>query len=94
MSVYIDKYHCNDLALGIDEARAVAGHKKVSVCAADVAQQYLEAGLLDEIQVSVVPILLGDGVRLFGDLNKPVALERTRVIESPGVTHLDFRVVK
>ena len=92
MSVYIDKYHCNDLALGIDEARAVAGHKKVSVCAADVAQQYLEAGLLDEIQVSVVPIPARRRCPLVGDLKEPVALERTRVIESPGVTHLDFRV--
>lgn len=55
----------------------------------------LKAGLLDEIQVSVVPILLGGGVHLFDRLGaKPIELERTRMIESTGVTHLRFEVVK
>ena len=79
----------------LSQAQAVAGDKKVSLSAANVAQQYLDAGLLDEIQVSVVPILLGDGVRLFDNLETgPVELESTRVIESPGATHLDYRVVR
>lgn len=78
----------------LDQARAAAGDKDVSVCAADVAQQYLAAGLLDEIQVHLVPVLLGDGVRLFENLNdERIELERTRVIESTGVTHLRFDVV-
>jgi dihydrofolate reductase len=61
---------------------------------ADIAQQYLKAGLLDEIQLHVVPLLLGDGVRLFdGQLPEaPRTLECIRVIESPtGVTHLKYR---
>lgn len=71
----------------------VADEKTVALCAADVAQQFLRAGLLDEIQVSVAPVLLGGGVRLFG-LQKTglVRLEQTRVVESDGVTHLRYRV--
>lgn len=65
------------------------------MCAADVAQQYLKAGLLDEIQVSVVPVLLGDGVRLLANLEDyPLDLECTRVVDSDGVTHLRYRVIK
>ncbi len=64
---------------------------------ADVVQQYLRAGLLDELQLHVVPVLLGGGVRLFEDHPGPgqIALECTRVLESPtGVTHLRYRVAK
>jgi dihydrofolate reductase len=67
----------------------------VSVCAADTAQQLLRAGLLDEIQVSVAPLLLGGGVRLFDHLGADsIELEQTRVIASEGVTHLRYRVVR
>lgn len=53
------------------------------------------AGLLDEIQIHLVPVLLGEGLRLFEHLGiEHIELESTRVIESPGVTHLRFRVVK
>ena len=79
----------------LEQARAAAGDRDVAVAGgADVVQQYLEAGLPDEIQLHVVPLLLGDGVRLFdGRLpDAPRALERTRVIESPtGVMHLRYR---
>jgi dihydrofolate reductase len=80
----------------LEEARAAAEDKDVAVAGgANVAQQYLRAGLLDELQVHVAPALLGDGVRLFDDLgDEPIALECTRVIESPAVTHLKYRVVK
>lgn len=60
------------------------------------AQQYLTAGLLDELQIHIVPVLLGDGVRLFENHlgTAPGELECTRVIESPtGVIHLRYRVV-
>jgi dihydrofolate reductase len=78
----------------LEQARAVAGDKKVSLCAADVAQQYLAAGLLDEIQINLVPVLLGGGVRLFDERKTgPIELEQTRVIESDGVTHIDYRVL-
>jgi dihydrofolate reductase len=80
----------------LEQARAAAGHKDVNVAGgADVAQQYLAAGLLDEVQVHVAPLLLGGGTRLFGALgtDRP-ELECTRVVESPAVTHLRYRVVK
>ena len=78
------------------QARAAAGAKNVAIGGgANVAQQYLRAGLLDEIEIHLVPILLGDGIRLFDHLgDAQIELERTRVIESPSVTHLRFRVVK
>ncbi len=79
----------------IEQAKAVAGVKTVAVGAASLAQQCLKLGLLDEIQIHLVPVLLGDGVRLFEHLGgEPIELESTRVIETPGVTHLTFRVVK
>jgi dihydrofolate reductase len=80
----------------LEQAADAAGDKDVAVGGgANVAQQYLRAGLLDEIQLHVAPVLLGDGVRLFaGHLADGLgALERTRVVESPtGVTHLRYRV--
>ncbi len=78
----------------LELAQEAAGDLKVSVSGADIAQQLLRLGKLDEIQVSVVPILLGTGVRLFENLGTdPIALEQTRVIKSDGVTHLRYRVV-
>jgi dihydrofolate reductase len=84
---------------GIDHAlelaQAAAGDRMVSVSAADPAQQLLRAGKLDEIQISLVPILLGSGVRLLDHLGPdPIALEQTRVIVSEGVTHLRYRVLR
>ena len=80
----------------LEQARAAAGDKDVLVAGgANVVQQYLRAGLLDEFQIHVAPILLGDGVRLFDQLGPDdVDLEATRVIESPTVTHLRYQVVK
>jgi dihydrofolate reductase len=76
-------------------AREVAADRYVSVCAADPAQQLLRAGLLDEIEVSVVPYLLGGGVRLFDHLGAdPIDLEQISVVPSDGVTHLRYQVVR
>ena len=79
----------------LEQARAAAGDKDVTLGGgADVASQYLDAGLLDEIQLHVAPILLGGGARLFenpGGAALP-RLEQTRVIESPAVTHVRYRV--
>jgi dihydrofolate reductase len=78
----------------LEQARAAAGDKDVVVAGgADVIQQYLKAGLLDELQIHVVPMLLGGGVPLFEDHLGPERreLECTRVIESPAVTHLRYR---
>ena len=78
------------------QARAAVGAKNVAIGGgANVAQQYLKAGLLDEIEIHLVPILLGGGIRLFDRLgDAQIELERMRVIDSPAVTHLRFRVVK
>jgi dihydrofolate reductase len=78
----------------LDQARAAAGDKNVALGGgADVVQQYLKAGLLDELQLHVVPVLLGGGVSLFGRLAVDAAeLEQTRVIASPSVAHLRYSV--
>ena len=81
----------------LKQAKAAAGEKDVSIGGgANTIQQYLKAGLLDEIQVHIAPMLLGDGIRLFEQLgSQPIELETTRVIDSPtGVTHLRFRIIK
>lgn len=83
------------VASAIAQAQAVAGDKNVAVDGASIVQQAIRAGLIDEIGVDLVPVLLGTGVRYFDHLGtEPIALERTRVIAAPGVTHLMFRVVK
>ena len=83
---------------GIDDAvtaaRAAAGARTVQVMGGETVQQVVAAGLLDEVQVNLVPVLLGRGVRMFGRLAADhVELERTGVIEGGSVTHLRFRVL-
>jgi dihydrofolate reductase len=79
----------------VRQAQAAAGDKNVAISSASIAQQCLQAGLLDEIYLDVTPVLLGGGVRLFEHVgDRPVTLERIKVVEAPGVTHLGFRVVK
>jgi dihydrofolate reductase len=80
----------------LEQARNAAGEKDVTLAGgASIAQQYLKAGLVDELQVHVAPVFLGDGVRLFEKLgdDRP-DLELTRVVDSPRVTHLRYRVQK
>jgi dihydrofolate reductase len=79
----------------LEQARAVAGEKNVAIAGgANVVQQFLKAGLLDEMQIHVAPVLLGGGVRLFEDHvgAQPPAVELTRVVHSPAVTHLRYRL--
>ena len=80
----------------LKQATEAAGGKDVALGGgAKVAQQYLAEGLIDELQLNVVPVLLGDGTRLFDNLaGADVKLEPVRVVEAPGVTHLKYRVVK
>jgi dihydrofolate reductase len=77
-------------------AEEAAGDRDVQLSGgASVAQQYLATGLLEELQVHVAPLLLGGGVRLFDGLpDGVVGLECTRVLESPAVTHLRYRVLR
>jgi dihydrofolate reductase len=83
------------VASAVAQAKAAAGDRYVGLMGGAVPQECLRLGLLDEILVHVVPVLLGSGVRLFDGLGPhSVALELTRVIDAPGVTHLRYRVVK
>ena len=77
----------------VEQARAAAGDRDVAIAGGGTAvQQALAAGLVDELQVHVAPILLGGGTRLFGEGAGPVRLEATRVVGSPKATHLTFAV--
>jgi dihydrofolate reductase len=80
----------------IAQARTAAGAKDVTVIGgAQTVQQCLQADLVDELQIDLVPLLLGGGLRLFEQPgSKPVELERIRVIEYPWFTHLRFRVLR
>jgi dihydrofolate reductase len=81
----------------LDQARAAAGDRDVAIGGgADVAQQYLKAGLVDELHLHVAPVLLGSGVRLFERHAgaDPPEVELTRVVESPAVTHVSYRVLR
>ena len=77
----------------LEQAKRAAGGKDVSLGGgADVAQQYLTAGLIDELDLNLVPVLLGGGTRLFDNVGAGVGLEQLRVIEAPGVTHIKYAV--
>jgi len=79
----------------VGQAKKAAGGKNVAVATATITQQCLRAGLLDEINIDLAPVLLGEGIRLFDNLgSEPIELETTRVVDAEGVTHLRFRVVK
>lgn len=76
-------------------AKVAAGERDVLLNGgADMARQYVRAGLVDEIEIHLVPVLLGVGTRLFDELGVgPVELERIGVVDSPRATHLRYRVV-
>jgi dihydrofolate reductase len=77
-------------------AMASAGDKNVALGGgANTIQQFMNAGLIDEMQLHIAPILLGGGIRLFDHLSaEQPGLEKTRVIDSPLVTHLKFRIAR
>jgi dihydrofolate reductase len=78
----------------LEQARAVAGDNDVAIAGgASAVRQYLAAGMLDELYLHVVPIVLGAGERLLEDVGDPV-LEPVKVIASPAVTHVKYRVVR
>jgi dihydrofolate reductase len=78
----------------LEQAKGAAGDKDISLGGgAATVQQYLAAGLLDELQLNIVPVFLGDGTRLLDDLaDADIELEPVRAIEAPGVTHVKYRV--
>jgi dihydrofolate reductase len=77
------------------QASETAGEDDVFISGgADVINQYLAAGLVDEVELHVVPIALGGGARLFDGVEPDLKLEQLRAVEAPGVAHLKYRVVK
>jgi dihydrofolate reductase len=86
----------NGIECALTQARKAAGGKDVAIGGgASAVQQYLAAGLLDELEIHVVPLLLGGGERLLDNLDPfQVRLEPLRTLAGPGVTHLEYRVVK
>ncbi len=79
-------------ALG--QAKQAAGGRDVLIGGgANVVQQFLSAGLVDEFQLNLVPIMLGGGARLLENIGN-LTLRQARVIEAPGVTHVKYRVLK
>jgi dihydrofolate reductase len=78
----------------LEQARAAAGDRDVVIAGgASAVRQYLAAGLLDELYLHIVPIVLGAGERLLEDVGDPV-LEPVKVVASPAVTHVRYRVVR
>lgn len=77
----------------MSEAAAVAGDGVIALGSPSIIQQCINLGLVDRIQVKVVPVLLGAGIRLFGEITgDPLELENPTVIEGNGVTHLYYEV--
>ena len=77
------------------QARASASDKDVGISGTQITQQFLKAGLIDEIRLHLVPVLLGAGIRSFDHLqDENIALEKILVVDAPDVTHLRYRVKK
>jgi dihydrofolate reductase len=79
----------------LEQATAATSDEYVAVMGAEIGQQYIRAGLIDEISIHLVPVLFGDGIRMFEHLGSEyIQLETVEVIETPEATHLRFRVVE
>jgi dihydrofolate reductase len=82
------------IASALEQAQAAAGDQIVSIAGgASTVRQYLAAGKLDELYLHVVPVVLGAGERLLEDVGDPV-LEPVKVVASPSVTHIKYRIVR
>ena len=80
----------------LEQARAAAGERAVGVMGgASIGQQFLAAGLVDEIHVHLIPVLFGSGTRMFEHLgDEHVQLEPLKVIQTPSAVHLRFRIAR
>jgi len=87
------KFVVDDISEAVTEAKREAGEKWVSLLGGTIARQCLERGLVDEIQLHVVPILLGSGISLFAGLTTHITLERLDTSAFASETHLRYRVV-
>ena len=85
-------YVSDGIASAMTKAKAAAGKRNVLVHGAYTAQRALEAGVLDELQIHQIPVLFGDGRRLFEKSPSRLELEIVRVIDTPQATHIRYRV--
>ncbi|NRQ39763.1 riboflavin biosynthesis protein RibD [Nonomuraea sp. NN258] len=85
-------YVTDGIESAMAQAKAAAGERDVLVHGAYTAQRAIEAGVLDEVQIHQVPVLLGGGRRLFDGLSSLVELEIVRVVDTPQVTHIRYRI--
>jgi dihydrofolate reductase len=87
--------YVSDVATAMADAKQAAGEKDVLVHGVGTAQLALAAGVLDELQIHLIPVLLGEGRRLFEYLGADhIELKPIRVVEGPGVTHLRYGVCR
>lgn len=84
----------DDIKQAVETAKQAAGDKSVSLLGGTISRQCLKLGLVDEIQLHVVPVLLGAGISLFGGLGERINLERIETAAFASETHLRFRVIK
>ena len=85
-------YVTDGIESAMAQAKAAAGDRDVQVRGAYTAQRALEAGVLDEVQIHLIPVLLGQGRRLFDVLSTEIELEVIRVIDTTEATHIRYRV--
>ena len=83
----------DDITQAVASATQAAGEKWVSLLGGSISRQCLERGLVDEIQLHVVPIVLGDGISLFTGLSRPIRLERVDTSAFASEVHLRYRVL-
>jgi dihydrofolate reductase len=83
----------DDIKQAVEAAKQAAGDKSVSLLGGSISRQCLNLGLVDEIQLHVVPMLLGDGISLFGGLGERINLERVETAAHASETHMRFRIV-
>jgi dihydrofolate reductase len=86
------EYVTDGIEHAMEVAKAAAGDRDVMVHGASTAQRALEAGVLDEIQIHQIPVLFGQGLRLFDVLPTRIELDIVRVIDTPEATHIRYRV--
>jgi dihydrofolate reductase len=85
------QFATDGIEAALEQAKEAAGGKDVMLYGgAQIVNEYLAAGLLDVLELHVVPLLLGGGARLFDDVGPAVRLEQVRAVEAPGVTHLKY----
>ena len=87
-------YVNDSIVSAMTKAKAAAGNRNVLVHGAYTAQRALEAGVLDELQIHQIPVLFGNGRRLFDVLPERIELEIIRVMDTPAVTHIRYRIIK